>query len=257
MNGRGLSKEQVLNSGLEYFDLQAYVGTTKHMGGLAATKELARLCHIGGETLVLDLGCGVGATPLYLARTFGTRVIGVDVRESMVAQARRRAQQEGLARLIDFQVADAAALPFETGLFGAVIGESVVSFVEVKKRVLREVARVTEPDGYVGFNEEVWLSPPPRKLTEFVKRAWDVEPLRATEWVTMLQDAGLRDVAAKCRELNPWREATQLKRYRLTDLGRMIWRTLDFYVTRPAFRTYMAERRSVPSDLFDHLAYAL
>jgi hypothetical protein len=37
----------------------------------------------------------------------------------------------------------------------------------------------------------------------------------------------------------------------------MIWRTLDFYVTRPAFRTYMAERRSVPSDLFDHLAYAL
>ena len=35
---------------ITYFELQAYVGTTKHMGGFEATKELIELCHVDGDS---------------------------------------------------------------------------------------------------------------------------------------------------------------------------------------------------------------
>lgn len=48
------------------FEIQAYMDLTKHIGSLQATDKLARLCQIGPGKYVLDVGCGVGATPAYL-----------------------------------------------------------------------------------------------------------------------------------------------------------------------------------------------
>ena len=58
-----------------YFDFVAKMGMTKHYGSMAATRELVSLCHIGSGDYVLDVGCGVGATPSYLAKTVGCRVV--------------------------------------------------------------------------------------------------------------------------------------------------------------------------------------
>ncbi|MCJ7557155.1 MAG: hypothetical protein MUP90_09630, partial [Gammaproteobacteria bacterium] len=69
-NQKQRSLDKVLESELSYFELQAYIGTTKHMGGFETTKELIELCHIGKETLVLDVGCGVGATACHLAKEY-------------------------------------------------------------------------------------------------------------------------------------------------------------------------------------------
>jgi hypothetical protein len=61
----GLSPEDM------YFKLQAYLGTTKHMGGFDTTKTLINLCHISQHTGVLDVGCGVGACPRDFFDYFG------------------------------------------------------------------------------------------------------------------------------------------------------------------------------------------
>ena len=79
-NERQLSLE-TLESTPSYFELQAYVGTTKHMGGFETTKALIELCYINQDTYVLDAGCGVGATACYLAKRYGCRVVGVDISE--------------------------------------------------------------------------------------------------------------------------------------------------------------------------------
>ena len=47
---------------INYLDLQAYTGATKHMGGLEATNDLIKLCHVTKGGYILDVGCGVGAT---------------------------------------------------------------------------------------------------------------------------------------------------------------------------------------------------
>jgi len=138
---------------LSYFELQAYVGTTKHMGGFETTKALIELCHINQDTYVLEVGCGVGATACYLAKKYGCRVVGVDLRESMIARSKERAEKEGVADRVEFRVADAQDLPFDDAHFDVVIGESVLTFIKDKQRVVSECVRVTRPGGYVGLNE--------------------------------------------------------------------------------------------------------
>lgn len=69
-----------------------------------ATRTLLRT---NGASL-LDLGCGTGAFPAYLARhTDLTEVIGVDVSDRAIAEGRRRGYESGRVRLL---VGDAMAL---------------------------------------------------------------------------------------------------------------------------------------------------
>lgn len=244
---------------ISYFGLQAYVGTTKHMGGFETTQELIDLCHVDEAEYVLEVGCGVGATTCYLARTFDCRVVGLDLRESMVARCRERAKREGVADRVEFRVADALDIPFQNALFDVVFCESVATFIEDKQKVANEYARVTKPGGYVGLNEEIWLQVPPPELLQDVKRIWDVKPDIPTRdgWLELLAGAGLQDVVARVYEFDARREATQLKRYRFQDTWRMFHRTLALYLRNPAFRAYMKDRRRLPKDVFDYLGYAL
>lgn len=254
------SPEKVSEPEISYFELQAYVGTTKHMGGFETTKELIELCRINEDTYVLDVGCGVGATACYLAKRYGCEVKGVDVRESMVARSNERARREGVEGRVEFRVADAQNLPFEDALFDVVICESVATFVEDKQRVAAECARVTKPGGRVGFNEEIWIkTPPPEKIVEFVKHTWDIESDLPTldVWVEMLQAAGLKDIAVRTYEFDARRESSQAKRYRLGDYWRMFYRTLRLYVKSSPLREYMKGRYRTPKDLFEYLGYGI
>ena len=244
---------------MSYFELQAYIGTTKHMGGMETSKQLIELCHIGANTTVLEVGCGAGATACYLAKRVGCRVVGVDLREGMVALAKDRARREGVEDRVEFRVADAQDLPFDDDLFDVVLSESVATFIEDKPTVVSEYVRVTQPGGYVGLNEEVWLKPPPEELVRFVQHTWDIEPgvPDAEGWQAMLEDAGLQDVAVTVYHLNARRESTQLKRYRFRDIFRMFYRTLVLYVKSPALRKYLKESKRVPKGFWDYWGYAL
>ena len=64
--------------------------------------------------IVLDIGCGCGATSISLARRVapGGRVLGIDVSSPMLERARQLAPK-GLP--VDFALADATVYPFEPG----------------------------------------------------------------------------------------------------------------------------------------------
>ena len=63
----------------QFFDFAAEVGFTKHIGGDKATEEMVELCQIGADSYVLDVGCGAGVTPTFIAKKYGCRVVGVDI----------------------------------------------------------------------------------------------------------------------------------------------------------------------------------
>lgn len=230
------------------------------MGGLKSTRELVELCQIDTGAYVLDVGCGVGATPSYLARRLGCRVVALDVSARMIARARERAKRDGIEDRVEFRVADVQELPFEDGLFHAVICESVMTFVEDKQKALGECVRVTKPGGRVGLNEEIWIKmPPPPELVEFAERTWDIKGEIPTSdgWVRLLEGSGLRDVAAVIPRLGVLRESSQVKRYGVNDLLGMLGRIVSLYARSSAFRAYMKERRRVPKGLFEYLGYGL
>jgi arsenite methyltransferase len=259
METKTQSRRENSDPELSYFELQAYIGTTKHMGGLETTKKLTALCHIDKDTYVLDVGCGAGATACYLAKRLGCHVVGVDLRESMVDLSRKRARREGVEDKVEFRVADALDLPFEDAHFDAALCESVATFVENKGKVISELVRVVKPGGYVGLNEEIWLKTPPAEVVTHVKGTWEIKPgiSAAEDWQRLLKDAGLCDLVIITYELDARRESTQLKRYRFGDIVKMFSRTLSLYVKSSAFRAYMKEQRRLPMGVFEYLGYGL
>ena len=258
-NGNSQPPNQIPGPEIRYFALQAYMGTTKHMGGLTTTQELVELCHIGSDTVVLDVGCGVGATPYYLAKRHACRVIGVDLSQRMIDRARERATREGVKDRVEFRVGDVRDLPFQDATFDAVLSESVITFVGDRRRAIGECARVAKPGGYVGLNEETWLKLPPSRVVEYAARTWGIEveiPV-CDGWKTLLRDSGLRDIVARSYKVNVLRESTQVRRYGLEELFRMLYRVLCLYLKSSAFRRYMKERLPTPRDLFDYLGYGV
>ena len=90
---------------------------------------------------VLDLGTGTGAAARAIARRWPeAEVVGVDLSTAMIDEARARADSDRQR----YEVADAAALPFEDGAFDLVTLLNMIPFFD-------ELARVVRPGGRVAI----------------------------------------------------------------------------------------------------------
>jgi SAM-dependent methyltransferase len=99
---------------------------------------------------VLDVGCGSGDHAIALARR-GVEVLGVDVVEAAIAQARAKTEllPPELAARLEFQVADALR-PAQLGRrFGAVVDSGFLHLFEpgVADRFVAELAACLSPGG--------------------------------------------------------------------------------------------------------------
>src|SRR5512136_2194842 len=166
-----MTREKNVQSGVDFLDMQAAVGVTKHIGGFEATNELLSLCHIEEAREVLNVGCGIGVGPAYIAKKYGCHVVGVDISEKMIQWSRRRAHEERVEDKVEFRVADVLDLPFEADRFNIVVAESVLIFVKDKAQAIRECVRVTRPGGYVGLSEGFWIEQPPAAVVALAKAA--------------------------------------------------------------------------------------
>ena len=175
-----------------FFDYAAEVGLTKHIGGLDATQELLELCHVGPGAHILDVGCGAGVTPAYIAQQYDCSVVGVDLSAKMILRSEQWARRKGVTEGLEFRVADVQNLPFEDETFDAVISESVTAFPHDKQRAVNEYTRVIKPAGYVGLNESTWLkTPPPPEMVAWSSQdlGANVKRLSSAERVSLLESA--------------------------------------------------------------------
>lgn len=247
-----------------FFDFAAEVGLTKHIGGVEATEALVELCHIGEGKYVLDVGCGAGVTPCFIARRCKCRVVGVDILDEMVKISKSRAKREGIMDKVEFRVADAQNLPFQDNLFDAVITESVTAFPEDKQKAVNEYVRVTKPGGYIGLNESTWLKfPPPPEMLAWASQdlGANVKPLTSIEWVKLLETAGLRETVVKTYEINLQDESKGiLRRYGCGGLLGVLWRMLSLYFRNAAYRKFVKEIQKdgiTPKNIDEYFGYGL
>ena len=81
---------------------------------LPAMPDLNQRLRSTPPTRVLDLGCGLGASSIALARAYPRiQVLGVDLDQTSVTEARTQAAQSGVADRVTFVVGDAAQVNVE------------------------------------------------------------------------------------------------------------------------------------------------
>jgi ubiquinone/menaquinone biosynthesis C-methylase UbiE len=260
MREAGMTADKSALSGMSYLDMQAYVGITKHNGGFEATNELLSLCHIEDAKEVLNVGCGIGVASAHIAKRHGCRVVGVDISEKMIEWSRRRAREERVEDKVEFQVANVLELPFEAGRFDVVVCESVLGFVEDKRRAIRECVRVTKPGGYVGLNETFWTEELSPELAARVKDAVGTFIPSGELWRALWEESGLLDRVVSIRQIDPGREIKDRMqwvgwRWALRGFGRLFL----LYLRKPAARQTVKEWFSGPLSvgLLQQMGYGL
>ena len=122
----------------------AVIGTTLQIVG----EELAEACDLRWDEQVLDVAAGNGNATLAAARR-GCRVTSTDYVSTLLERGAERARAEHLD--VEFRVADAEALPFETASFDAVLSTFGVMFAPDHARAAHEMARVCRPGGRIGL----------------------------------------------------------------------------------------------------------
>lgn len=110
--------------------------------------ELVRACRVGAGHRVLDVAAGAGNAAIPAARA-GASVTAADLTPELFAAGRARAAQEGVE--VDWQEADAEALPFADDAFDIVMSCVGVMFAPRHQRSADELVRVCRPGGTIGL----------------------------------------------------------------------------------------------------------
>lgn len=169
---------------------------------------------------ILDIGCGTGGPAVFIGKTYGCRVTGVDLGETQIQAAKQAAERSGVQDRVTFQLADGTNLPFDEGTFDGVFLLGSASHVEDKAKLFAECARVTKSGARLVLGDVVtaksdWRSD--RKLS-LIRRVVDVffdspHLLTAQEYERFISESGFEITETKdmgphvCRSAALWEEA--------------------------------------------------
>jgi cyclopropane fatty-acyl-phospholipid synthase-like methyltransferase len=113
----------------------------------AANEYLAARAAVRPGTRVLDAGCGVGGSSIWLARNLGATAVGITIAPEQVEIARRLAVEAGVSRLAQFEEMDFAATSFPAGSFDVVWNIESMCHAFDKRAYLGHVRELLRPGG--------------------------------------------------------------------------------------------------------------
>ncbi len=133
---------------------------------------LARRIGIRDGMRILDAGCGVGGSAIWLARTYGVQVVGITPVLSQVQRAQRFAQARGLAGRVSFAQQDYLATDFADASFDAVWAVESVCHALDKARFFEEARRLLPAGGRLGMVEYMRTGRPHPADDEALLHSW-------------------------------------------------------------------------------------
>ena len=96
---------------------------------------------------ILDVGCGIGGSSIWLAKNFHCNVVGVNITPAQVEKARRLAKESGVSDLTNFYVEDYNKTSFRDKSFDVIWVLESICYAESKKVFLQEAWRILKSGG--------------------------------------------------------------------------------------------------------------
>ena len=108
------------------------------------------------DKIILDFGCGSGASSVILGKLGGKKIVGIDTQECSIEIAKLRARDYSLTDKIDFLcLHETRSLPFKNGSFEIVLCNGVIEHMPPEERriYIKELWRLLTPGGYILVHE--------------------------------------------------------------------------------------------------------
>ena len=169
---------------------------------LALNHVMAEHAGLRAGQHVLDAGCGVGGTTMWLADVYSADVVGINVVADHVERARRYARERRLFGQVTFEVADYTSTPFASGSFEVVWAQESACHAPDKAAFAAEAFRLLGDGGRLVMAEYVVVddarttagtSARSSDLHDW-ERAWEMTLASASGWTDALIGAGFSDV---------------------------------------------------------------
>lgn len=116
-----------------------------HQALINENQAVADALSIRDSDFILDAGCGVGGTAIWLAEKYRVKVAGVNIVEKQIAMAKDNAKKRCVDKLTSFSVNDYACIDFADETFTKAYAIESICHAKEKKSVLKEIYRVLKP----------------------------------------------------------------------------------------------------------------
>ncbi len=182
MLGNGKSYKENANV---YYDLstgayERYFGENIHLflwkkgesreQAIRNTNEMfIRDARISPESHVVDLGCGIGALSILVAKKYGCRVTGININRHQLKIARKKAKAEGVR--IDFLEKDIMKLDLDEK-FDAALFIGVEPHLPDKRKAVRNIRKILKKNTRIVMT--AWLQ---SEKLNLVQREFLIKPL--------------------------------------------------------------------------------
>jgi precorrin-6B methylase 2 len=196
--------------------------------GYSTSEDIAALLEAlrpSRDDVLVDLGCGIGEVAIAVHRRAGCRVVGIDASVRAIEEARRRADEEGVA----------AAVTLEVGDVGSTVVRGSTAYA------LDSLMFVRRPPDLLAVLSES-LEPPGRVFATFI----DHRGLDRDAFARYIGSAGLRveridDVTGRFRQRSRTRAAAARRVFRARPprVGRL---GLLLVLVEEAMVTWLVER---------------
>lgn len=190
-----LSKSMAMHFG--YWD-----NSIKHLVE-ALNKEnevLAQKARIKQSDYILDAGCGVGGSSIFLAKNFGCKVLGITITRGQVKKATKNAKKHQVDTLATFAEMDFNRTSFKNKTFDVIWAIESICHSPDKNKFIKEAYRILKPkgrlivaDGFASKNNYI------KSESDWMQKwlqGWAVEFLETEEnFKNYLKEAGFKNIS--------------------------------------------------------------
>jgi tocopherol O-methyltransferase len=202
---------------------------------LRMNEIMMEAAEIKSTDKVLDAGCGVGGSSIFMASILGCKVTGITLSERQVQQAVVNAKQKNVEAFTDFKVMNYCATDFPAASFDVVWGCESICYADSKEQFIKEAYRLLRPGGRLivadGFVTDFANNENPiiRKWLD----GWQVNYLESPgRFQSFMQQTGFTNITYRNISREAAHSSRRLNRFYYLASLYLLWKKINF--SKPA-----------------------